>query len=258
MTLHGATRYLPPVRAAAPLLAALLLAASATPAAAQGRLSWNGTPAVGSWVEMSLQVVADGKASSGSVKVSCLAKERRGGVDHLWIEVVRVKGKKQRILKLLLPESAVAGSDNPLSLAVEVVYQDAGKGAMKASGSQLASLVSLLETIQGETPLTHEPAGKEKLALPDGTSVSAERLKGVTEVTLPGHGKTSVQSELLTVPQVPFGIARRVLTTTEGEGVTATQKVETTTLAQFGTTGAATEIKGEVRPFSVLDLLSGK
>lgn len=244
--------------AAAPLLALVLMAAGGTTASAQGRLSWNGTPAVGSWVEMTLTVEEEGKTGSGSVKVSCIGKERRAGVDHLWIEIVRAKGKKRRVLKILLPESAVATSDDPLSLAAEVVYQDAGKSAMNASGSQLASLVELLKTIQGDTPLQHASSGKETIELPGGKSAPAERLKGATAVTLPGRAETRVQSEIWTVREVPFGIAKRVVTTTEGSGATATRKVETTALAASGTTGAATEIKGTVRPFSVLDLLSGR
>jgi hypothetical protein len=57
---------------------------------------------------------------------------------------------------------------------------------------------------------------------------------------------------------VPFGVVKRVLTTTEGTGATAVEKVETALLTRHGEKGATSEIRGEVRPFSVLELLSGR
>ena len=236
-----------------PLL--VLMGLTASPSLlAQGRLAWNEAPAVGSWAEFTLTSVKGSKTSTGAYRVKCLGRARVGEVDHLWIEIVRDKGSKTRTFKFLLPESEVATSDTPLRSAVEMIYQESGKSALRAEGSQLSALLTILEAIEGDTPLTYQPQGREKIVLPNGTEAQAFRKSGAGEVTLPGREPTAVESDLWVVREVPFGVAKRTVTTTEGTGATALVKIETLELTDWGTTGAKSEIQGTVKPFSLMEL----
>lgn len=235
----------------------LALLAASPGLRAQGRLAWNEPPAVGSWAEFKMEIVDGPKTSHGTYRLSALGKARLEGEDLLWCEIVRTKGKKTRIIKVLLPERQIAASDAPLSVAKEVVYQDAGKVAMRAAGAELASVVSLLEGMQGGGPMTFESAGRDEVALPDGRRVPALRKLGRTEVKLPGQEETQVTCELWVVKDVPFGVVKRVVTTVRGSGATEERKVETLTLSSHAARGAASRITGEVKPFNPLLLLLG-
>ena len=238
----------------------LLVATATLPtvAAGQGRISWNGVPAVGSWAEYALTVTQDAKTSSGSYRVACVGRERRGGADLLWCEIVRTKGDKARVIKVLLPEDATTGTDDPLARAVEVVYQDGTKSALRAEGATLQSVVSLLQTIQGDEPMKFDSEGREEVALPGGKKTVAFKKTGSSTIELPGQDAVEVTSELWVVRDVPFGVARRVVTTTRGSGVTEEKKVETLELESSGGSGAVSRITGPIKPFSLMELLSGR
>lgn len=230
----------------------------ATGVRAQGRIAWNDAPTVGSWAEFDMTVVKDGKTSSGSYRLACLEKRRFEGVDYLWCEIARAnEGKKPRIFKVLIPQDSIASSDKPLSQARQVVYQDGDKVPMMAEGSTLASVVEILDAIQGDVPLTYESSGRDEVKLPEGKSVTAFRKVGTVEITPPGQEKTKVTSEVWVIRDVPFGFVKRVITTESGSGATGSKSVETIVLRREGSTGATSQITGTPKPFNALDLLLG-
>lgn len=237
----------------------VLVALSVLPAArAQGRLAFGGVPAVGSFAEFAMTIEQEGKLSTGRYRVACLEKTRIDGIDHLWCEVARAKGQKLRVIRILLPEADVAASDTPLSSAREVIYQDAGKKAMRASGAALQSVVSLLASVQGDAPLTYASEGREDLTLPDGSRVTAFRKSGQTDISLPDHDRTRVESTIWVVKDIPFGVCKRVVITTEGKGAAERKKVETLVLTGHGMKGAQSQVIGPIVAFNPLDLLLGK
>ncbi len=224
-------------------------------ASAQGRLSFGEIPAVGSYADYRVIVTKNGDSSrGGSSRIACLSQETIGGTSYLWCEVSRLKGKKRRTFRILLPRSEVNRSDEPLSIARKVIYQESGKAAMLAEGATLGSLVTLLQSIQGEASLRHASSGRAVLTLPDGKEVKTFRKQAEADVTLPNGARTHVESEVFASRSIPFGVVKRIVKTKKGDKAEKTELYE---LVRTGPSGAKSYITGQVKPFNLLELLLG-
>ena len=214
----------------------------------------------GSWATKEIRTTDHrGRETVSVMTQKFLSSENRGGQLHYWLETsidnYTMRRGEQRpegehmVLKVLVEASAMSADpanvmNNLQGFGKEIIMQagDAEPMAMSGAGSLAGAMMQAMGT---KVNYDFSVDGTESVTTQAGT-FQARRLRGSGSVeTKVMFTRMNVQSESTTwlSEDVPFGVVKGEST----DVVNGNEQTSTTTLLQYGTSGATTEITKPVK-----------
>jgi uncharacterized membrane protein len=141
----------------------LVLAAAATPAAAQNEcLKDYRMPAMGRWSEY--QATLNGKPTT--MRYAVVGEESRDGAPMRWLEMRMVGDKDTSVYQMLTP-----GNPGEMDKIQEVVFKTGGRPAMKMSGAMISMIRGQMGKNSALANLCEGVSlvGEESVTVPAGT-----------------------------------------------------------------------------------------
>jgi hypothetical protein len=214
---------------------------------------------VGSWqLRRELHTDDRGKQTIQETRTSLLGKEKRDGVDHVWIEMVTEsfnvrkgeKGKQEGepvIIKVLMEEKLLGGKpediiNNMRGLGKEIIMQQGNaEPILIEEGGALGN--AMMQAVGAEIKYDFKELAKENVETPAGKFNSKViEGSGTTEIKIVFRTmRINGTSKQWMSDKVPFSIVKMESSSETGGKVSKVQGE----VVEFGMSGAVSRIKGE-------------